>query len=92
MPMNWLRRALLRSVVRNQPTTKRQLSSTTKMASASTAVALYASVISASQIAGAVPEDAGERAHHAKGGKGFINPWPSFMDQSGWAIGRAMIM
>jgi hypothetical protein len=90
--MNWLRRALLRKSAYHQISSKRKLSSTVKMSSVSTAAALYASVISASQVAGAVPEDVEERAHHAKGGKGFINPWPSFIDKSGWSIARAMIM
>jgi N-acyl-phosphatidylethanolamine-hydrolysing phospholipase D len=63
------------------------------MSSASTAVALYASTISPSQILGAVPEDSKELAHHVKGGKGFINPWESFsQDKPGWQIGKAMIM
>jgi N-acyl-phosphatidylethanolamine-hydrolysing phospholipase D len=63
------------------------------MSSASTAVALYASTISASQILGAAPEDSKEKAHHLKEGKGFQNPWASFaQDRPGWQIGKAMIM
>jgi N-acyl-phosphatidylethanolamine-hydrolysing phospholipase D len=62
------------------------------MASASTATVLYASVISSSQISGAEPEDAQERRHHAKGGKGFINPWESWIDQNGFQIISKMIM
>ncbi|KAF2843394.1 Metallo-hydrolase/oxidoreductase [Patellaria atrata CBS 101060] len=50
------------------------------MASASTAAVLYASVVSSAQLTGAVPEDAKELKHHAKGGKGFINPWESYTD------------
>jgi hypothetical protein len=50
--------------------------------SASTAVVLYASVISLSQITGAVPEDAKDKSHHVKGGKGFRNPWDSYLDRT----------
>ncbi|KAK0662388.1 N-acyl-phosphatidylethanolamine-hydrolyzing phospholipase D [Lasiodiplodia hormozganensis] len=52
------------------------------MASASTSAVLYATVVSASQLTGAVPEDASDLAHHAKGGKGFVNPWDSYREQS----------
>lgn len=54
-------------------------------------MALYATVISTSQVTGAVPEDVKELRHHAKGGKGFINPWPSFLDRNALAIGGSMI-
>lgn len=53
----------------------------TKM-SASTAAVLYASVISSSQITGAIPEDAKDKPHHLKDGKGFRNPWDSYLDRS----------
>jgi hypothetical protein len=63
------------------------------MASASTAVALYASVISASQLFGTQPEDAAELKHHAKGGKGFLNPWESFkVDRTPFEFMKLMIM
>lgn len=52
------------------------------MSSASTSALLYATTISASQVTGAVPEDAKELAHHAKGGKGFLNPWESYNEMS----------
>lgn len=39
---------------------------------------------------GAVPEDSKELAHHLKDGKGFQNPWPSWIDQSPMKIGGAM--
>jgi N-acyl-phosphatidylethanolamine-hydrolysing phospholipase D len=58
---------------------------------ASTAAVLYASVISSSQIAGAVPEDAKDKQHHLKDGKGFQNPWPSFRDASAPHILWAML-
>jgi hypothetical protein len=50
--------------------------------SASTAVVLYASVISLSQITSAVPEEAKDKSHHVKGGKGFKNPWDSNLDRT----------
>ncbi|KAF2424266.1 Metallo-hydrolase/oxidoreductase [Tothia fuscella] len=62
------------------------------MSSASTAAAFYASTISASQMTGAIPEDTEVNAHHAKGGKGYINPWPSFVDPVRWANFQAVIM
>lgn len=40
---------------------------------------LYAVVSNPAQV-GAVPEDAKEKRHHLKGGKGFINPWNSYVD------------
>ena len=61
------------------------------MSSSATAAALYAATISTSQIAGAVPEEAKEKRHHLKDGKGFTNPWDSWKNMSGPAIGGAMI-
>jgi N-acyl-phosphatidylethanolamine-hydrolysing phospholipase D len=48
------------------------------MSSTPKTTVLYASAISASQLIGAKPEDAGELKHHEKGKKGFTNPWDSF--------------
>jgi hypothetical protein len=93
LSMHWLRRAFQQRQPFRRTTARRNFQTTVKMSSASTAVALYASTVSASQILGAVPEDSKELAHHAKGGKGFINPWESFgQDRPGWVIGKAMIM
>ncbi|KAF2190933.1 N-acyl-phosphatidylethanolamine-hydrolyzing phospholipase D [Zopfia rhizophila CBS 207.26] len=47
--------------------------------------ALYAVVTGPGQI-GAQPEDAGEKKHHLKGGKGFRNPWDSFQEPSALKI------
>jgi hypothetical protein len=69
-----------------------QFHTSTKMASASTAAVLYASVISASQLLGKQPEDAEELKHHVKGGKGFINPWPSFTEHNAWWFMRSMLL
>jgi len=49
------------------------------METSGTSAALYATV-STSNTQGAVPEDAKNKAHHLKDGKGFTNPWPSFRD------------
>ncbi|EON64824.1 hypothetical protein W97_04058 [Coniosporium apollinis CBS 100218] len=61
------------------------------MSSASTSTALYAAVVSSSQMMGAVPEDAKDRTHHLKDGKGFRNPWDSYREMSVTAIMKAMI-
>lgn len=82
--MPWSLRLLLRASRRNwqQLPQRRPFHSSTIMASASTSAVLYATVVSASQLTGAVPEDAKDLAHHAKGGKGFVNPWESYREQS----------
>ncbi|KAF1978439.1 Metallo-hydrolase/oxidoreductase [Bimuria novae-zelandiae CBS 107.79] len=51
---------------------------------------LYA-VVSNPTAVGAKPKDADEKAHHLKGGKGFINPWDSFRDFVGWQMGLRML-
>jgi len=58
--------------------------------SASTSSLLYA-VVSQPGANAAVPDQTGEKAHHAKDGKGFVNPWPSYRDMAGFAIGKAML-
>jgi hypothetical protein len=91
--MHWLRRAFWNHQPFRRTNARRNLHTTIRMSSASTAVALYASTISAPQTMGAVPDDSKELAHHLKGGKGFINPWESFsQDKPGWQIAKAMIM
>jgi len=49
------------------------------MESTGTSAALYATV-STSNTQGVAPEDAKNKTHHLKDGKGFTNPWPSFRD------------
>ncbi|MCJ1473769.1 hypothetical protein MMC13_002420 [Lambiella insularis] len=62
------------------------------MSAAGTAAALYAATISPASVTGAVPEEAKERRHHLKNGKGFINYWDSYtMSLSGPAIAKAII-
>jgi len=60
------------------------------MSSAGTAAALYAVTVSLSTV-GAVPEDAKDKRHHVKGGVGFVNPWDSYLERSGFEIGKALI-
>jgi len=70
---------------------KRQLSSSPLMSSSATAAALYAATVSSSTITGATPEEAKEKRHHVKDGKGFVNPWDSWKEMPGPAIAREMI-
>lgn len=72
------------------PQHTRSFYTTRNMASASTAAALYAAVTSPAQRA-AVPEDLQEKRHHLKDGKGFHNPWDSWVDRTGWQIMKAII-
>ncbi|TAQ89013.1 hypothetical protein B7494_g2674 [Chlorociboria aeruginascens] len=61
------------------------------MSGGMTAAALYACTLSVPTALGAVPEDAEEKAHHLKNGKGFTNPWESWKDMSVPQIIRTMI-
>jgi hypothetical protein len=70
----------------------KQFHTSNRMSSTSTAAALYAATVSFSTIASAVPEDIAEKKHHLKDGKGFHNPWDSWHEMGGPAIGRAMLM
>lgn len=47
------------------------------MSSSATVAALYAATISSASVTGAQPEDAKDKTHHLKDGKGFNNPWVS---------------
>lgn len=61
------------------------------MSSSATAATLYAATVSSSAIAGATPEEAKEKRHHVKDGKGFVNPWDSWNEMPGPAIAKEMI-
>ncbi|KAI4655506.1 hypothetical protein J4E93_000218 [Alternaria ventricosa] len=52
---------------------------------ASIGVGLYAVVSNPAQIA-AKPEEADEKRHHLKNGKGFTNPWDSYVESSPWEL------
>ena len=46
-----------------------------RMSGSGTAASLYAAIISPASVSGAEPEEAKEKRHHLKDGKGFTNPW-----------------
>ena len=66
------------------------------MSSSATAGVLYAVTVNLSTLTGAVPEEAKEKRHHLKDGKGFTNPWESFQDRNAWGfiklMGRSVIL
>lgn len=68
----------------------RHLHTSSRMSSTSTSAALYA-VVTSPNATSKTPEDAKELQHHAKGEKGFLNPWASYRDQSGPQIGRQLL-
>ena len=45
------------------------------MSGSGTAASLYAATISQASVIGAEPEEAKDKRHHLKDGKGFTNPW-----------------
>ncbi|KAF2458019.1 beta-lactamase superfamily domain-containing protein [Lineolata rhizophorae] len=61
------------------------------MEGASTAPALYAASVSASQVFGAAPEDVKKLKHHLKDGKGFRNPWDSYIEMNAFKMLRAFL-
>ena len=61
------------------------------MSGSATAAALYAATVSASTVTGGTPEEAKEKPHHLKNGKGFFNPWDSHSGVTGPQIGKAII-
>ena len=70
-----------------------QFSTTVRMSSiggASIGAGLYAVVSNPAQIA-ARPEEADARRHHLKNGKGFTNPWDSYVEASPWELVSSML-
>jgi len=61
------------------------------MSGGMTAAVIYAASVSSPKALGAVPEDSATKAHHAKDGKGFVNPWPSWVDFNPVTIGGTLI-
>ncbi|ORY14773.1 N-acyl-phosphatidylethanolamine-hydrolyzing phospholipase D [Clohesyomyces aquaticus] len=55
------------------------------------AAGLYAALVTNPAQMGARPEDADELKHHLKNGKGFKNPWDSFVDFMTWKVPFQMI-
>lgn len=68
----------------------RTFSTSPRMSNSATAAILYAATISTSSLAGAVPEEAKDKRHHLKDGKGFTNPWESWRTFSAPGILKAM--
>ncbi len=59
-----------------KPTTpNRPFSTSYRMSSSGIAASLYAATISPASVTGAEPEEAKDKRHHLKDGKGFTNPW-----------------
>lgn len=83
-------RNLFRSFKQPVNPQKRFLSTSPRMSSSATAAILYAATISTSSLTGAVPEEAKEKRHHLKDGKGFTNPWESWRTFSAPSILKAM--
>ncbi|KAK3075107.1 hypothetical protein LTR53_001861 [Teratosphaeriaceae sp. CCFEE 6253] len=48
--------------------------------------AFISAIVSSPAQASRQPSDVGERAHHNKHGKGFVNPWPSYTETAGLRI------
>ena len=89
--MTLFRRIFARFSKKSPPATKRSFSESPKMSTSATAAALYAATVSSSTIAGATPEEAKEKRHHLKDGKGFENPWDSWKVMPGSAIAKEII-
>lgn len=70
---------------------KRFSTSYRTMSSSGTAASLYAATISPASVTGAEPEEAKDKRHHLKDGKGFTNPWDSWREFSGPGIMKAMV-
>lgn len=76
---------------RHKPRERRSFANTPVMSDSAISAILYAATISSSSIAGAVPDEAKEKQHHLKNGKGFTNPWDSWRVLSGPAIMKALL-
>lgn len=83
-------RIILQSLKKAGSSKKRTFATSPTMSGAGTAAALYAATISASSITGAVPEEAKDKKHHLKDGKGFTNPWESWRNMSALQIMKSM--
>jgi len=52
---------------------------------------LASAVVSSPNTLSASPSDISGKAHHNKNGKGFINPWPSYLERSGLTMMRLIL-
>lgn len=89
--MPTFRTVFFRFCQRSSSQPKRPISTSPRMSSSGIAAALYEATVSPASITGAVPEEAKDKKHHLKNGKGFDNPWDSWRDFNGPAIGWAMV-
>lgn len=89
-PMNTLRRLFCFSR-KPDTTSKRSLTKSSIMSGSATSAALYAMTVSASSVTGGAPDEAKDKPHHLKNGKGFYNPWDSHGPMTAPQIGKAMI-
>ena len=87
---SFLRRRPLKTAPASTPPPQNQIA-TRAMSGGMTAAVIYAASVSSPKALGAVPEDSATKAHHAKDGKGFVNPWPSWVDFNPVTIGGTMI-
>ena len=84
-------RNFFRSLRKPRNPQQRTFSNSPKMSSSVTSAILYAATISTASITGAVPEEAKEKRHHLKNGKGFDNPWESWRSLTAPSILKAMV-
>lgn len=68
-----------------------QFHTSNKMESQLTSAALYTTISLLTPGAGDVPKDTKDLKHHVKSGKGFLNPWDSYIEQTGPQIGGALL-
>ena len=54
----------------------------TTIKSSSMTSAILNAIVASPETLSAQPSDAKEKRHHNKNGKGFMNPWPSFLERS----------
>ncbi|CAG8973495.1 hypothetical protein HYALB_00002820 [Hymenoscyphus albidus] len=85
-------RAFFSSLLRrkHKPPTPTHNHTKRAMSNGMAAAMAYACTMTPPSALGAVPEESKEKAHHLKDGKGFRNPWPSWVDQSPIKITSAM--
>lgn len=84
-------RSLLHALKKAKHSSKQSPKKPLRMSNSGMSAAFYMATISTSSITNAVPEEAKEKRHHLKDGKGFTNPWDSWRNFSGPGILKAMV-
>ncbi|KAG8626695.1 hypothetical protein KVT40_005640 [Elsinoe batatas] len=84
--------ARLRSSTNHKPPHIRHLTTTSPLTAPMTSPIFNAIVSGPPAFTTPVPDSAHALAHHSKSGKGFINPWPSWQEQSAPQIIWAMLL